>query len=385
VLEVEVVLRERRPGQREDPFEVRADDAVFRGGRGQLLEPPKFAVDRLTRLLRQLAEGLDPLAELCDLRLVRVVLAELLLDRLQLLAQEVLALAFLHLGLDLRLDLRAELEDLQLAVEDCGNRAKSLLDVDLRQDLLAFLGLDRAQRRRDEVAEGARVVDVRGGQLQLLGQVRREADDAREEALDVARQRFELRRLEQHVGQRAELAEQVWVGVEAVEELHALEALHEDSQRSVGNLDHLVHEGDRPDLVDVAPARRFDRSVARRDECEQPIAGDDVVDQPHRPFLADRERRHRLREDDRLLQRQHRQRCWELQLVLVGLRGVERDVRHARSTTIAIRPAAGGCSTTGRSIVSTPCSKRARARAGSTSSVSRTCRSNAPYSISICW
>ena len=52
----------------------------------------------------------------------RVALAELLLDRLQLLAQEVLALALLHLRLDLRLDLRAELEHLELAAEDRGDR-----------------------------------------------------------------------------------------------------------------------------------------------------------------------------------------------------------------------------------------------------------------------
>ena len=64
----------------------------------------------------------DPLAQLARSRPARVALAELLLDRLQLLAQEVLALALLHLGLDLRLDLRAELEDLQLAVEDHGDQ-----------------------------------------------------------------------------------------------------------------------------------------------------------------------------------------------------------------------------------------------------------------------
>ena len=212
VLEVEVVLGERRPRQREDPLEVRADDAVLGRGRRQLLEPRELAVGRLAHLLGQLAERVEPLAQLGDLGLLRVALAELLLDRLQLLAQEVLALALLHLRLDLRLDLRAELEHLELAVQDRGDRAQPLLDVDLLEDLLPLLGLDRAQRRGDEVAERARVVDVRRGELQLLGQVRREPDDAREEALDVARQRLELGRLVEHVGQRDELAEQVRLG-----------------------------------------------------------------------------------------------------------------------------------------------------------------------------
>ena len=91
--------------------------------------------------------------------------------------------------------------------EDRRDGPQALLDVDLLEDLLALLRLDRAQRRGDEVAERARVVDVRRRELQLLRQVRREPDDPREQALDVARQRLELGRLVEHVGQLAELAE----------------------------------------------------------------------------------------------------------------------------------------------------------------------------------
>ena len=195
VLEIEVVLRVGRPRHGEDPLDVGADDAVLgRGGR-QLLEPLQLAVGGLAHLLRQLPERAEPLAQLRDLRLLGVVLPELLLDRLQLLAQEVLPLALLHLRLDLRLDLRAELEHLELAAQDRRDRAQPQLDVDLLEDLLALLGPDRAQRGRDEVAERARVVDVRRGQLQLLGQVGREADDAREQPLHVPRQSLELGRL----------------------------------------------------------------------------------------------------------------------------------------------------------------------------------------------
>src|SRR5205807_9570239 len=115
----------------------------------------------------------------------------LFLDRLQLLAEIELALSFLELGLHLRLDLRPELEDLELSVEDERDRAEPVLDVLHLEQLLLLLGLE-AKRRRDEVAERARVVDVRGGDLQLLGQVRDEADDPREERLDVPRQRLDL-------------------------------------------------------------------------------------------------------------------------------------------------------------------------------------------------
>ena len=104
VHEIEVVVRERVPRQRDDPLEVRPDHAVLRGRLRKALEALKLAVGRFACLLRQLAERFQPLPELRELCLLRVGLAELGLDRLQLLAQEVLPLALLHLGLNLRLD-----------------------------------------------------------------------------------------------------------------------------------------------------------------------------------------------------------------------------------------------------------------------------------------
>ena len=71
---------------------------------------------------------------------------------------------------------------------------QALLDVGELEQLLLLLGLD-PQRRGDEVAERARVVDVRRRELQLLGEVRDEPDDPREQALDVACQRLDLGRL----------------------------------------------------------------------------------------------------------------------------------------------------------------------------------------------
>src|SRR5438105_2108004 len=116
------------------------------------------------------ASSRTPPTELRDLGLLGVALAELLLDRLQLLAQEVLALALLDLGGDLRLDLRAELVDLELALQDRGHLAQALVHVRELEDLLFLLGL-QPQRRDDEVAERARVVDVGRGELELLRQV----------------------------------------------------------------------------------------------------------------------------------------------------------------------------------------------------------------------
>ena len=59
-----------------------------------------------------------------------------------------------------------------------------------------------------------------------------------------------------------------------------------------------------PDLVQVVPAGALDRGVADRDEGEQALAVDHVVDEPERALLPDREGRHRVGKDDRLLERQ---------------------------------------------------------------------------------
>jgi len=64
----------------------------------------------------------------------------------------------------LRLDLRAELEDLQLPVEDGRDLPQSRLDVASFEEPLLLLRL-QSQRGGDEVAERARVLDVRSRDL----------------------------------------------------------------------------------------------------------------------------------------------------------------------------------------------------------------------------
>ena len=319
---------------------VGANHAVLRRCGGQPLEARELAPRRLLDVFRQV-EPVDPAAQLLQLRPLRIFLAELVLDRLQLLAEEELALPLLELRLHLRLDLRAELVHLELAVEDPRDLAQARLDVDELEQLLLLAGLE-AKRRGDERAQCARIVDVRSRQLELLGKVRNERDDPREETLHVARQRFELRRLVDVVGKQLEHADEVRVVVDAAREPDATEPLNEDAQRPVGDADHLVHDRGGTDLVEVVPARRLCVLVAHRHEREQSVAADDVVDQRDRPLLPDRERRHRVREDDGLLQRQQRQGRRQLVaeplgvLLLFGADDDEFRRAHSR-TSIAIR------------------------------------------------
>ena len=205
-------------------------------------------------------------------------------------------------------------DDLELAVEDDEDLVQALIDVDQLQDPLLFVGL-QAQRRGDEVRERARVLDVRRGQGQLLGQVRQQADQAREEVADVLRQRLQLARLADDVRERLEAAHEVRVGADALLEADAPQALDENPLRPVGDAEHLLDDCRRADLVDLLPRRDLDLARARRDQRDEAVARDDVVDQLDRALLADRQGQHRVGVDDRVLERKDRERLWDLDVV----------------------------------------------------------------------
>ena len=230
---------------------------------------------------------LDLLAQFVDFGLLLVALPELVLDRFQLLAQEELALAFVDLRLDLRLDLGAELDHLELAGEDLREVAQAGGDVDLLQQLLLLLGRD-PQGAGDQVGERRRVVDVGDRHLQLLGQVGDLLDDLREGALDVAGQRLQLGALLDHVGQLGDPRHQVGLLGDVGAEPDPLGALDEDAQRAVGDLEHAGDDADDADVVEVVGAGLLVLGVAGGDHDQHPVGAEHVVDQLDRALLADR-------------------------------------------------------------------------------------------------
>jgi hypothetical protein len=106
-----------------------------------------------------------------------VTFAQFVLNGLELLAQEVLALVLVHLGLDLILDLGTQLQDLQLAVHEPGQSPQPLGDLRFFKQFLLLFGL-KAHGGGDEVPKRRRVFDVGRGHLQLVGQIRHQLDDS---------------------------------------------------------------------------------------------------------------------------------------------------------------------------------------------------------------
>ncbi len=98
------------PGQGHQPFKVGTRDVVVGRRRRHLRQAPQLPHRLLPGFFRH-AGGFNFLSEFLDL-LLFVGLAQFLLDRLQLFAQVVLALALRDLVLDVRLNLGAELQHL---------------------------------------------------------------------------------------------------------------------------------------------------------------------------------------------------------------------------------------------------------------------------------
>ena len=158
--DVQVVLRPHVPREADEPVHVGPDDADLRRGRRDPAHPVDLLDGAGPDLLGH-AGRFDLLAELVDLGLLRVVLAELALDRLELLAEDVLPLGLVHLGLDLALDLPLELQDLDLAGEERRDELEPLDDVDRLEELLALLGR-HVRAVGDHVGEQAGLADVAG-------------------------------------------------------------------------------------------------------------------------------------------------------------------------------------------------------------------------------
>ena len=156
VVQIELVVGARVPRQLGDPLEIRADHLRFHRLASRPLQAAELALDFGARLLGklELAELVAKLGHLLRL----VVVAELLLNRLHLLAQIHLALALAQLFLHLRLDVFLRLEQSDLALDVNEHAAQPVLDVQrLEQSLLFRNGqLDVAG---DEIGELARLGD----------------------------------------------------------------------------------------------------------------------------------------------------------------------------------------------------------------------------------
>ena len=173
------------PRQRQHPVEVRAHDLILARRRREHAHALRLAPRFLRDFFGQL-RVFDLLEEIDRFLLARIGLAQLGLNRAQLLAQIELALVLLDLDLGLPLHVFHHARARDFALEAREDEAQPLADVEPLQHLV-LVGDAEVHVRRREVGEPARIGDVHledrrhfvGNAIDQLGERLRRRHDAR--------------------------------------------------------------------------------------------------------------------------------------------------------------------------------------------------------------
>ena len=285
-------------GQADEPVHVRADHAdLGRGGRDPA-HPVDFLDGPGLDLLGH-AGLLDLVAQLVDLGLLRVVLTELALDGLQLLAEDVLALGLVHLGLDFGLDLALQLEDLDLLGEEVRDELQPLGDVDRLEQLLALLG-GHVGAVRHHVGEQPWLGDVARGDRRLRRNRRPAGDVLLDLGLDRAHERLDLDPARTFVGELGDACLEVGLGLGEAVHAQARLALDDCANRAVLELDDLGDLGQRADRVELGGVGDvLLLGLALGDECDWSAIGDRGIERCDALVATHLQRDDHLGEDDR--------------------------------------------------------------------------------------
>ncbi len=303
--EVDLVLGPLVPRQLRDPFEVGPDDLVLGRLWARALQPPKLAV-HLRALLFVELELFEALTHLLDV-VALLLLTELLLNRLELLAQEHLALPLTQLGLDLGLDVFLSVDARQLPLDGHERGPHAHLVVEHLQELLLVLRR-KLQIEGHEVGERPGVVDALDELVQRLGRYASSGSQLGRPVPELAIQGLERRLLgvggtlavhrEQHRVQHALPL------VLVRERLSSALALHEelDAAADTVGLDDANHGSDR---VQNLRNRIVDVLLLGHGE-EAPVSVQRLLHGLHRPGTARRDGYGHARIDDGVSERKYR-------------------------------------------------------------------------------
>ena len=166
-------------------------DGIFRCGRRHAGKTANLAVGFFPRFFGH-PGSFDLLAQLFDFALVVVGFTQFTLNRAQLLAQKIFALALAHFFLDLVLDLAAQLQNFEFFRQFGIQVLQPLSDGNLLEHEL--FRNDREVRKigRDVIGQAAGIFDIDDDRLEIIGQLRRQLDDPLELADDRPAQRLEV-------------------------------------------------------------------------------------------------------------------------------------------------------------------------------------------------
>ena len=173
-------------------------------------------------------------------------------------------------------DFFLDFENLHLAVDDIRQQPNSLLDIDRRQQFLFVLQF-QGKMSQDQIAEPVGILDGHDRnerfRRNLLAQLR--------PLLELARQhpglRFQFRRfLRYGLMEFFDFDFEIGVFLQIPQDPGPVQALHQHSHRTAGQLQQLFDLGDRSRLIDVVGTRFVVLGIALRRQHDQAILHHDL-------------------------------------------------------------------------------------------------------------
>ena len=305
---VDFGLRVGRPGQLDQPFEIRAHHRILSGGFGHALEALQLLARVLFHLLGHPGFG-DRLLQLGDLHRALVTFAELLLDRAHLLAQQVLTIHVADRFLGALVDLARDLEHFDAARQQLEQFVQPHLEVEGFQQRLLFLGAD-VHQTGDQVREARGTLDTLQRDDDLFGDLRQQLQDFDRTLLQVVGAAFDIRvgriglvdELDARGGKR--------ITLQKLQHAEALQTLADRMMQPVGRRDVAQYVGGRADPVQIVGARLFDVGLALKEDAKRPLQPRGFLRRRARALAAHGERQDHAREEDDVAHGQDNQRVF---------------------------------------------------------------------------
>jgi|GEM_PF-3699442 len=257
LLDVDLFTRARCPWQHGQPLNVVAREGVVGRGLVHSLQAAKLLQRILLRLLRH-TRGFDLLAQLGNVFVGVVCVAQLFANGLLLLAQVVLPLRLLHRILHLALDLVAKLLHLKLFRKMLIEPLQTAQDVRRLKQVLLFHCRQKRQRRGHEIRQTARFFDVERDRLQVVRECRRTRNDRLKLRDHIALQGLGFRRERRlNLEDGFVLRSQKGRGLVEVTQMYPLRALSKDEKALIWHLDDLVNRRKGADNMQVTCFRNI--------------------------------------------------------------------------------------------------------------------------------
>ena len=250
---------------------------------------------------------LDLLTEF--LYLVDAVLAtsQLVLDRFDLLVEVVLFLRLFHLFFDAVLDLLVNAQLFDFFIERLSDLLEPVLRRSRFEQRLFFLD-GKFEVPGNRIGQPAGIGDAHGRKHRLVGQPGRVLDEPLEQATDLGHLFLDLgTALDLEFDAFDEHVEGAVLGGLDLQDAAALNAFDEQLDVAVGQLEMLHDRRDRTDGVDIVGSGVVVLGVALRRQEHTFVGIEGTLDRQERTLPSHDERHHRIRENDDIPQRHHRQ------------------------------------------------------------------------------